>query len=263
MVSGTVSVSGNTATFTPTASLVGNTQYTATVTSAAKDAAGNALAANYTWSFTTDAASGLSYSTTFPSTEGVLSEGGNWINSVGGTWKNPVSTVGGSPGHAVGLTSQGFNDSVAVLVGAYGLNQTITGTAYHTGSLTAAEIELHLRMTMIPAGSGLPDQIFTYEIDIVPGASYIQIVKWQGPQNTYTVLASGRISGIADGDVFVASAIGGASNTVITVSKNGTTVVTYTDTAAYTTGNPGIGMDAGNTTDGANFGWKSYSVVTN
>lgn len=55
-VGGTVSVSGNTATFTPTSSLAGNTQYRATITTGATDAAGNALAANYIWTFTTDVA---------------------------------------------------------------------------------------------------------------------------------------------------------------------------------------------------------------
>jgi len=55
-VTGTVQVSGNTATFTPTASLAGNTRYRARITTAAMDAAGNALAARYTWYFTTGAA---------------------------------------------------------------------------------------------------------------------------------------------------------------------------------------------------------------
>ena len=55
-VTGSVSVSGNTATFTPSAILAGSTQFTATVTTAAKDAAGNALASNFTWTFTTVAA---------------------------------------------------------------------------------------------------------------------------------------------------------------------------------------------------------------
>jgi len=54
-VSGTVNVSGNTETFTPSANLAGSTQYTATITTAAEDAAGNALAAAFTWSFTTAA----------------------------------------------------------------------------------------------------------------------------------------------------------------------------------------------------------------
>jgi hypothetical protein len=54
-VAGTVSYSGTTATFSPTAALAANTLYNATVTMAVKDIAGNALAANYTWSFTTAA----------------------------------------------------------------------------------------------------------------------------------------------------------------------------------------------------------------
>ncbi len=59
-VSGSVSVSGNTATFTPSTALANSTQYTATVTTTAKDVAGNALAANTSRSFTTAAASGSS-----------------------------------------------------------------------------------------------------------------------------------------------------------------------------------------------------------
>jgi hypothetical protein len=53
VVAGTVSYSGTTATFTPSADLSGNTVYTGTMTTGAKDAAGNALASNYTWTFTT------------------------------------------------------------------------------------------------------------------------------------------------------------------------------------------------------------------
>jgi hypothetical protein len=55
-VAGTVNVSGNTATFTPSANLVSSTQYTATITTAAQDAAGNALAATYSWNFITTSA---------------------------------------------------------------------------------------------------------------------------------------------------------------------------------------------------------------
>lgn len=52
-IAGTVSYSGSTATFTPSSALSASTVYTATITTGAKDAAGNALAANYVWSFTT------------------------------------------------------------------------------------------------------------------------------------------------------------------------------------------------------------------
>jgi len=53
VVPGTVVYSGTTATFTPTAPLAADLPYTATITTGAKDLAGNALAANTVWSFTT------------------------------------------------------------------------------------------------------------------------------------------------------------------------------------------------------------------
>ena len=52
-VPGTVTYSGTTATFTPTNPLAAATVYTATVTTGAKNLAGNGLAANSVWSFTT------------------------------------------------------------------------------------------------------------------------------------------------------------------------------------------------------------------
>jgi Ice-binding-like/Bacterial Ig-like domain len=55
-VSGTVAYVGTTATFTPTSNFANSTLYTATITTGAKDLAGNALASNYGWKFTTGAA---------------------------------------------------------------------------------------------------------------------------------------------------------------------------------------------------------------
>ncbi len=52
-IAGTVTYSGTMATFTPTTALDYDTTYTATITTGAKDLAGNGLEADYTWSFTT------------------------------------------------------------------------------------------------------------------------------------------------------------------------------------------------------------------
>ena len=52
----TYAVVGDTATFTPAANLAPNSLFTATINTTATDLAGNALAANYVWSFTTAAA---------------------------------------------------------------------------------------------------------------------------------------------------------------------------------------------------------------
>jgi len=59
-VGGMVSYSGATATFVPNALLNANTQYTATVSTGAKDVAGNPMSTAYSWQFTTGASSGNS-----------------------------------------------------------------------------------------------------------------------------------------------------------------------------------------------------------
>ncbi len=55
-VTGTVTPVGNLLTFTPLGNLANGTLYTATITTGAKDLAGNALASNYVYTFTTSAA---------------------------------------------------------------------------------------------------------------------------------------------------------------------------------------------------------------
>jgi len=62
-VSGSVTYNGTTATFTPTAELSPDTTYVATITTGAKDSAGNALVSDSSWTFIT----GLSADTTPPS----------------------------------------------------------------------------------------------------------------------------------------------------------------------------------------------------
>jgi len=52
-VTGTVSYTGVTATFIPSANLAASTRYTATITTGAKDSSGHALAVNFVWDFTT------------------------------------------------------------------------------------------------------------------------------------------------------------------------------------------------------------------
>jgi ice-binding like protein/Big-like domain-containing protein len=52
-VAGAVTYAGTTATFTPTTALAGSTLFTATITTGATDPAGNPLAANFVWTFTT------------------------------------------------------------------------------------------------------------------------------------------------------------------------------------------------------------------
>lgn len=58
-VTGTVTYVGTTALFKPASALLAGASYTATVTTGVKDLAGNALASDYTWSFSTGSSSVL------------------------------------------------------------------------------------------------------------------------------------------------------------------------------------------------------------
>lgn len=82
-VSGSVSYDNNTktATFTPLSPLAYSTTYTATITAGVKDACGNAISSNYSWSFTTAASGGgdttpPTVSSTYP-TNGTMGYMGN------------------------------------------------------------------------------------------------------------------------------------------------------------------------------------------
>ncbi|MBC7883934.1 MAG: Ig-like domain-containing protein [Saprospiraceae bacterium] len=65
-VSGTVTYSGTTAFLNPTTNLQPGTEYTATITTGAKNLAGTPLAANYIWTFTTSAATAPTVTSTDP-----------------------------------------------------------------------------------------------------------------------------------------------------------------------------------------------------
>ena len=85
--------------FTPSSALAPGTAYTATITTGAKDLAGNALAANHAWSFTTSATNGT------PATL-VLGGAGDFVVLAGSTVTSSGATtltgdVGVSPGTAV------------------------------------------------------------------------------------------------------------------------------------------------------------------
>lgn len=92
-VPGAVTYSGVNAVFTPTSALAANTLYTATVTTGATDAAGNAMAANYVWSWTTAAGA----DTTAPTVTGTIHTNGATnvaINTkVGATFSEPMDPL--------------------------------------------------------------------------------------------------------------------------------------------------------------------------
>jgi hypothetical protein len=95
-VPGTVVYAGTIATFTPTSALTAVTEYTATISTAAKDLTGNALAAPFAWSFTTGAGPSTTAPTVTLTNPGDLSTGVALNTAVNATFSeamNPTTVV--------------------------------------------------------------------------------------------------------------------------------------------------------------------------
>src|SRR5262249_343878 len=131
----------------------------------------------------------------------------------------------------------------------------------------AEEVELHLRMSYDAT------RIWTYEVDFTP--SVVVVAKWRGDQGNYVNLpavngTSNAYPGgrqLRNGDVVEPSITGAATLSTITVKLNGGVILQSNDSAAisgsaaYVTGNPGIGFDVGKVGTYNQFGWSSFAVT--
>jgi hypothetical protein len=113
-IPGAVTYSGVTAVFTPASYLLSSTVYTATVTTGAKDLAGNAVASNYVWSFTT----GTAQNTTSPAVSSTL----------------PINGATGVPiGNKLSATFSETMDPLTITTSTFTLKQ---GTTVVSGAVT-------------------------------------------------------------------------------------------------------------------------------
>jgi chitodextrinase len=231
--------------------LAASTTHSYTVS--AYDAAGNNSAQSANVGATTSSAgSGTTYTTTFPLTENPISEGGNWINgSTNGVhWSNVRTTSEFAFGTEPGTID--YDDSTAVLSGAWGQNQAAQGTIkiVSADATQFEEVELRLNTTVTQ------DSITGYEINcsVKPGNSYMQLVRWNGPLGNFTGLSGADVA-CANGDVIKATNIGGT----ITAYLNGVAQFSWTDTT-YKGGSPGIGfyIQNGSASTNADFGFSSF-----
>jgi hypothetical protein len=126
-VTGAVAYTASThiAKFTPTSALTASTAYTATITTGAKDAAGNALASNHVWNFTTSATTGSQAAVALGGAGAFAVLAGSTVTSTGSTAL--TGDLGVSPGTAV----TGFPPG------------TLTGTQ-HKGNATSAQAQTDL-----------------------------------------------------------------------------------------------------------------------
>lgn len=238
--------------------LVASTSYSYSV--AAFDAAGNTSAQSSAASATTQAPAAVSYTTAFPLTENPISEGGRWITgrAVGLDWSDVATNAGFAYGLESGVT--GYDDATAVLTGTWGTDQTAEATVYsvHQNDSIFEEVELRLRTTIAP------HSITGYEINFSARSDsngYVQIVRWNGPLSSWTLLDSrdGAAYGIRTGDVIRATIVGNQ----ITAYLNGVQVLQVTD-SVYSAGSPGIGFYLQNTT-GVNmdYGFTNFTATSN
>jgi hypothetical protein len=205
-----------------------------------------------------DAPSGQSYSTSFPRTEDPISESGHWIN--GGTTGIDWGNVQTTPGLAFGTVVSGgppYNDSTAVLAGAWGGDQTAQATVHIANPTSAVyeEVELRLRTTITM------HSITGYEFNFrctSDGSQYVQIVRWNGALNAFTYLNSTTGPGLHDGDVIMTTAVGSTLTSYI----NGVQQVQWTD-PTYPGGSPGVGFynQGGTPTNNSEYGFTSFTAT--
>ncbi len=203
-------------------------------------------------------ASAATYTTNFPLTENPISEGGKWINgkTVGLDWSNASTT----PGLAIGRESgtSGYDDTVALLTGTWGPNQTVSATVYSVNQNDGIfeEVELRVRSSLSAHKCTGYEVLFSARSS---SNAYVQIVRWNGPLGSWTLLDArgGTSYGIRTGDVVKATAIGN----VITAYINGVAVLQVTD-STYPSGSPGMGFYLQNATGkNGDYGFTSFTAT--
>lgn len=177
------------------------------------------------------------YVTSFATVESPISEGGRWLNGQadGRDWSNVFTD--GAHAHGAQITGAGnarFNDSTALLKGAWSPDQSVECVLYKGSmvNLMNPEVEFRLRSSL---SAGLCPG---YEIDFSVNQTYLDVVRWNGPLGDYTVLSPSYDNlHLNNGDILKASITG----SIIRVWVNGALILTVVD-STITAGQPGIGF---------------------
>jgi uncharacterized protein (TIGR03437 family) len=144
-VPGTVSYAGVTATFTPSSALPANTLFTATITTGAQDQGGNAIVANYVWTFTTGAAPDLTpptVSSTVPAPAELAVPIGNALSATFSEALNPLTvsassfTLRNGPTPILGIVTYAGVTATFTPLG------TLEPNAFFTATITTAIMDL-------------------------------------------------------------------------------------------------------------------------
>jgi hypothetical protein len=209
-VAGTVSYAGVTATFTPGATLSPLTAYTATVTTGAKDLAGNALATAISWSFTT----GASPDTTAPTVSAIVPANaaiGVAINqTINATFSEPMdpltinttSLLLTGPGATAVIGTVGY--TVLSKIATFTPSSSLTPNTLYTATITIGAKDLAGN----PLGSGISWSFTT------AATSAGQAPVALGAATTFAVLAGSTVTSI--GGTTVNGDLGVSPGTAVT-----------------------------------------------
>ncbi|MHB8987476.1 MAG: Ig-like domain-containing protein [Desulfobulbia bacterium] len=231
----------NIATFRPDANLAPSTTYTGTITTGAKDLAGNALASNYVWTFTTDAAGtglapgavNLGSASTFGimATSAITNTGFSTIN--GDVSLDPGTSMTGFPPGVVNGSIH-INDAVSAqaradLLVAYNFAKTLPpGTTIAAGADLGALYPLGLPPGTYTSGStmlvstplvldagGNADAVWIFQIgsSLTTGAS-VSLANGAQAKNVFWVPTSDATIGV--GTIFSGTIVAGRDTTGVT-----------------------------------------------
>jgi len=184
----------------------------------------------------TSARAATAYVTDFDLTESPISEQGAW-SQTGLDWNKVVTAGGLAFGTQTG--NGGFDDSYAYLSGF--TPDQLASAVVQLGALGGGvthEVELLLRW------ADSEHSARGYECNFAHDGQYADIVRWNGPKDSFTylvpTLTAAIPGGLHNGDTVSAKIIGHT----ITTYVNGTQILTVTDNT-FNDGNPGIGFFRG------------------
>jgi hypothetical protein len=205
-------------------------------------------------------AAATTYSTQFPATENPLSEGGMWMGgrSVGLAWADFQSVPGLAFGKQSGNSPGLYDDSVALLTGTWGPDQTVQAVVktVNQNDNIFEELEIRLRSTLAADSSTGYECLFSARSS---AKAYVEVVRWNGPFGSWTQLdgRDGSAYALRDGDTIKCS----VSGNTITLYINGAQKLQVTD-ATFLVGSPGIGAYLQNATGvNADYGFRSVMVT--
>jgi hypothetical protein len=183
-----------------------------------------------------------SYTTNFPLKENPIAEAGRWTGgkTTGIDWGNVATTGGFAFGRA---GAKEYADSVALLTGEWGPEQTVEAVVNRGHVFRAPEVSLRLRSALSA------HRCTGYEISNSlrsDDTAYLIIVRWNGPLADFTYLlnVTGKRYGVTTGDVVKATIVGDT----ITAFKNGVPMGHAKDDT-FRSGQPGFGFNEGENGD--------------